>query len=295
MVACSGGPDSVALVHVLARLAPELGFTVAVAAVDHGLRPEAAGEVAWVGRMARASGLPFHPLDVRVTPGPSVQAHARAARYGALLGLARTLGARRIATGHTLDDQAETVLARLLRGAGVTGLSAIAPRRRDGVVRPLIDCTRAQVRAHLTHHGLACLQDPSNRDRRYERVRLREELLPRLAQEDPQVAEHLASLADEARATARWAQRRGRRLVERSAGAGALCTSRLRAAPPPVRRAALRQWVGRATGLDPRRAHLEQLERALGGRGEILLPGGVTVRAERGWLRIARDGQAGEP
>jgi tRNA(Ile)-lysidine synthase len=288
LVACSGGPDSVALLHVLARLAPELGVSVAVASVDHGLRPEAEGEVAWVGRLAGQLGLGFHPLRVTVASGPSVQAAARQARYGALRGAAASLGARRIATGHTLDDQAETVLARLLRGAGITGLSGIAPRRRDGVVRPLIDCTREEVRAHLAHHGLAHLQDPSNADPRFERVRLRAEVLPSLAREDPQVAAHLAHLADEARATARWAERRARRLMARASDPDRLRTARLRSLPPPVRWALLRLWLARATGARAARAHLEDLDRASRGRGEVRLPGGFRVVARPGELTLHR-------
>jgi tRNA(Ile)-lysidine synthase len=284
VVACSGGPDSVALAHVLGRLAPELGMSLVVASVDHGLRAEAPEEVAWVGRFAERLGLPFHPLKVRVGAGPSVQAAARQARYDALRTLAASLKARRIATGHTLDDQAETVLARVLRGAGVAGLGGIAPRRRDGVVRPLIDCTREQVRAHLRHHGLASLEDPSNTDPRFERARLRAGLLPLLAEEDPQVAVHLARLADEARATARWAQNRARRLLVRASNARRLSCARLRALPTPVRQALLREWVRAATGEAPSRSHLEQLERAARGHGEVRLPGHARVVADGGTL-----------
>jgi tRNA(Ile)-lysidine synthase len=286
LAACSGGPDSVALVHALHRIGPELGIEVSVASVDHGLRPEAADEVAWVGAFAEGLALPFRPLRVTVPPGPSLQAAARRVRYEALRGAAQALGARRIATGHTLDDQAETVLARLLRGAGVAGLSGISPKRRDGVVRPLLDCTRAEVRAHLAHHGLRWLEDPSNQDPRFERVRLRSQVLPMLAEEDPQVRVHLAQLADEARVTARWAQRRARRILARAAHPDRLRTARLRSLGPPVRRALLRQWVARATGADPGRAHLEALEHALRGRGEVWLPGGARVVASPGELRL---------
>ncbi|MFW6051574.1 MAG: tRNA lysidine(34) synthetase TilS [Myxococcota bacterium] len=286
LVACSGGADSVALAQVLARLGPEMGFTVAVASVDHGLRPEAPDEVAWVGRLSAGLGLDFHPLRVSLPSAPSLQAAARAARYRALLELARATGAGRVATGHTLDDQAETVLARLLRGAGIAGLSGIAPRRRDGVVRPLIDCSRAQVRAHLDHHGMSFLSDPSNADPRFERVRIRHALLPRLAEENPRIGTHLAHLADEARASAGWARRGAERLLSASASPHVLRSARLRAAAPPVRRAALRRWVARATGRAPGRAHLEEIERALRGRGEVRLPGGGRVHAGRGWLQI---------
>lgn len=288
LVACSGGPDSVALAHALARLAPEWGLDLTVASVDHGLRPGSADEVATVGELAAELGAPFHRLQVVVPAGPSVQGAARAARYGALAGLVRSLGATALATGHTLDDQAETVLSRILRGAGITGLSGIAPRRRDGVIRPLIDCSRRQVRDHLTRHGLGCVEDPSNADGRFERVRLRTDLLPRLATEDPQVARHLAQLADEARATSRWARRRAERMLAHGTEPHRLSSARLRAAPETVRRAALRRWIVRGTGVAPGRAHLEQIERALGGRGEVWLPGGYRVLAEPGQLLLRR-------
>ncbi len=125
VVACSGGPDSVALVDVLGRLASDLGVTLLVASVDHGIRPEARAEVEGVAALAARLSLPFRALRVSVEAGTSPQARAREARYGALQELAKAEGARRIAVGHTRDDQAETVLTRLLRGASIDGLSGI--------------------------------------------------------------------------------------------------------------------------------------------------------------------------
>ncbi|HEX6245526.1 MAG TPA: tRNA lysidine(34) synthetase TilS, partial [Polyangiales bacterium] len=129
LVACSGGPDSQALLHVLWALRAEHGCALSVAGVDHGLRADAAAELQLAARLALQLGLPFHALRVEVERGASLQAQARAARYAALLACAREQGAERVAVGHTQDDQAETVLARLLRGTGIDGLGAIEPRR----------------------------------------------------------------------------------------------------------------------------------------------------------------------
>lgn len=290
LVACSGGPDSVAMTHALAALRRELGVTLHVASVDHGLRPAAAAEVAAVGRLAGELGLPFRSLRVEVPAGGSLQAAARAARYEALRALAADVSARRIAVGHTQDDQAETVLDRILRGAGLDGLAGIAPRRRDGVIRPLIDCRRADVRAYLEACSVTAVTDPSNEDRRFERVRIRLDLVPALAAEDPAVVPHLARLADDARAARRLVRARGRRLLV-SCGFPEVDpeVARLRRAPEAVRRAALRLWIGARAGVRPRRSHVEALERMLAdGRGEVLLGNAQAARVVSGRLVASR-------
>ena len=156
LVACSGGPDSTTLLHVLHRLRSELGITLCVASIDHGLRPESAFEVEQVGAFASTLGLPFYPVRVDLAAeGVSIQARARELRYEALHEVARSHDAVRIAVGHTQDDQAETVLARMLRGAGLRGLGGIEARRSDGVIRPLLDCSRADVRTYALEHELS--------------------------------------------------------------------------------------------------------------------------------------------
>ena len=148
IVAVSGGPDSMALLHALWELRARLGLTLEVAAVDHGLRADAAREVQLVRERAEALGLPFSAVSVDVTAerrrrrGASLQDAARDARLRALGELARAHGADRVALGHQADDQAETVLYRIIRGTGVGGLAGI-PHRRDVFVRPLLDVTRA--------------------------------------------------------------------------------------------------------------------------------------------------------
>lgn len=269
LVACSGGPDSTALLFALHALRAEHGCALLVASVDHGLRASAAADVACARRAAEGLGLPFFGLKVEVPAGASRQALARRARYEALLTCANAEGAQRIAVGHTLDDQAETVLARLLRGTGVPGLSGIAPHREDGVVRPLIDCSRALVHASVAELALEVAHDPSNEDVRYGRVRIRQQLLPALAQENPHVAPSLCALADEAREVRRLIAAECARVL----GAGRPNVAVLREVSPVVRRWVLKAWCERELGTSLLRTHVVSLERMLERGGEVRLPG----------------------
>lgn len=202
LCACSGGPDSTALLSALARLRSRLGFGLVAHGVDHGLRPDAAAELDLAARHAASTGVPFGVTRVEVAPGGNLQARAREARRGALAVAARAAGACRIATGHTADDRAETFLLRLLRGAGPRGLAVLPPSAplsaepRLTLIRPLLLARRIDVTAHLTRHGLASAQDPSNTDARFLRARVRNELLPLLESMSPKVAEHLCALAE---------------------------------------------------------------------------------------------------
>ncbi len=269
LVACSGGPDSTVLLHVLHTLREEHGCELVVASVDHGLRPTAAADVACAGRSAAALGVRFVPLEVVVGPGASKQAHARQARYSALAACAATVGAECIAVGHTQDDQAETVIARLLRGTGLPGLSGIAPRREDGVVRPLIDCRRQDVHAYLSTHDLDAAIDPSNQDMRFGRVRIRHQVLPTLVGENAHLVPSLCALADEAREVRALIASECHRVL----GVDPPNAERLRGEPSPVRRWALKAWCEHEHGIALLRTHLEALERMLTHGGEVRLPG----------------------
>src|SRR5512142_114461 len=166
LVAVSAGPDSTALLGALAALR-DRGELAGVAAlhVDHGLRPGGAEDAACAAAACARLGVPFESVAVRVTAG-NVQAEARRARYAALRAAAARSGASRIATGHTRTDQAETVLLRLLRGAGARGLAGIPPRR-GSIVRPLIDRSRAEGIAFCARAGLAWRDDPTNATPRF--------------------------------------------------------------------------------------------------------------------------------
>jgi tRNA(Ile)-lysidine synthase len=196
LAAVSGGGDSMALLHVLALLRKRLGHEVVAHGVDHGLRAEAAAELDLAERVARSLEVPMTRSHLNVAPGGNLQARAREGRSKALREEAERVGAKVIATGHHADDRAETVLLRMLRGAGPRGLAVLPPRAGD-LVRPLISARRKDVLAHLVRHELPYASDPSNTDPRFLRVRVRHELLPLLERLSPGIVGHLTALADQ--------------------------------------------------------------------------------------------------
>lgn len=196
LVGVSGGPDSMALMHVLSGLRGKLGFEVLAQAVVHGLRAEAEGEVELAGREAERMGVELQVTRLKVPPGGNLQARARKARLAALREAAGDRGAERIALAHHADDRAETVMMRILRGTGPAGL-AVMPARAKDLIRPLIRARRNDVLSHLHRHGIPFAIDPSNQDSRFMRVRVRSEIMPLLESISPAVVEHLCALADD--------------------------------------------------------------------------------------------------
>jgi len=188
LLAVSGGPDSVSLMWLAARWRKSLshGPRLVAVTVDHGLRHEAAREARSVKELARALDLPHQTVRwTGAKPVTGVPAAARAARYRLLARAARREGATHILTAHTRDDQAETLLMRLLRGSGITGLSAMARESaRDGVIlaRPLLSLPKSRLVATLKRAGIGYTDDPTNRDTAFARPRLRA-MLPLLAAE----------------------------------------------------------------------------------------------------------------
>jgi tRNA(Ile)-lysidine synthase len=208
LCAVSGGPDSMALLHALWELRERLGVALAVATVDHGMRPEARAEAELVAARARDLDVEWRLLavDVRAARaagrGSSCQSSswqdvARRLRLAALEAHARAIGAHKIALGHQADDQEETILFRILRGTGVRGLAGI-PYRREMFVRPLLDVGRAQILTYLRRRSIPFVEDPSNRDARFARARLRHQILPALRAENPRLGEALRALAADA-------------------------------------------------------------------------------------------------
>ena len=178
LLAVSGGPDSTALMHAAAALREASGASVAVATVDHGLRPGSDAEAADVGRAARTLGLPHTRLPwAGPKPGTGLQEAARDVRYALLSAHAAAIGAGLVLTGHTRDDQAETVLMRLAAGSGLAGLAGMRAERElaPGLVlgRPFLHLPKAILVAWCEARGLAYLRDPSNADPRFARGRLR--------------------------------------------------------------------------------------------------------------------------
>jgi len=183
-VAVSGGPDSTCLLHALFDLRRLLRIRLLVFHFDHRLRPGSAEDATYVRRTAERLGLPFRSAEAAThpEPGESVEDWARRARYAALALAMREAGATKGATGHTLDDQAETVLLALLRGGGLDAVAGIAPVQ-GGVVRPLLEVTRDEVEAFCRSKRLRPREDPTNRDTRLLRNAIRLKVLPMLERE----------------------------------------------------------------------------------------------------------------
>ncbi len=294
LVALSAGPDSTALVASMAALR-DAGEIAAVAAlhVDHGLRPGGDEDAACAAEACGRLGVPLESVRITVGPG-NVQAAARRARYSALADAALRVGATRIATGHTRTDQAETVLLRLMRGAGALGLSGI-PARRGSIVRPLIDRSREEGIAYLRSMSLRWRDDPTNATPRFARNRLRLALWPVLAGLAPAAERALARAADLAREDERALARRAREIAGDRAQADLHV---LAAAPIAVRRRVIRRMWRNAGGSAALEAKHVDAVLALARRarpGRTALPGGLEGRARYGVLAIARPSRDAVP
>ena len=271
--AVSGGADSLALL----ALAVRAGTRPTAVHVDHGLRPGSADEADVVRDAARHLGAGFRAERVEVAPGPNLEARARLARYRAL--------PRGVLTGHTADDQAETVLLHLLRGAGLDGLAGFDP-----ATRPLARLRRAETHGLCTELGWRPLQDPSNLDARFRRNRVRRELLPLLdAIAERDVAAVLASQADHLRDDVALLESLAAALDPTDARA-------LAAAPVPLARRAVRAWLRAGEERHPPDA--AAVERVLAvARGEMTaceVPGGRRVRRSRQRLTLEPAGGPGD-
>ncbi|HEX4602839.1 MAG TPA: tRNA lysidine(34) synthetase TilS, partial [Candidatus Angelobacter sp.] len=207
-IACSGGADSVALLRLLLELRQELGIVLSVAHFHHQIRGAAAdADKQFVAELAARHQLEFHSgsgdVPARaVARKISLETAAREMRHQWFAGLVHQGKAQKIATAHTLDDQAETVLMRILRGTGARGLAGIAPAQKTkNLVRPLLQTRRTEIEAYLNSIGQPWREDSSNQDLAHTRNRIRHVLLPLLEREfNPSIRETLADLAEQARA-----------------------------------------------------------------------------------------------
>jgi tRNA(Ile)-lysidine synthase len=298
VVAVSGGPDSVALLRAVVAARPAAApWPLAAAHLNHALRgADSDADEAFVIDLCASLGVPLfrHRLDVgglARAEGDNLEAVARRERYRWLAAVARDAGAAWVATGHTASDQAETVLHRLLRGAGLEGLRGIAGRRElaagVGLVRPLLRARRRDVIVYLEALGQAARQDASNADLRFTRNRIRHELLPHLAESyNPAVEAALARLAEQAEEACRAEEEEAAALLSAAElpRAGALLVfdaGRLAAAPARLVRAAFR-LVWRREGWPRGRMGADDWQRladlVVSSRGGVDLPGRVTAR-----------------
>jgi tRNA(Ile)-lysidine synthase len=296
----SGGADSVALLDALASLRRRRGHRVVAAHLDHGLRPGSPADAAYCVALCERLAVPIRTGAADVQGRASrekggLEQAARRERYAFLRAVRVEEAAVAIAVAHTLDDQAETFLLRLLRGAGATGLGGMRLRQGD-ILRPLLGVTRAEVVRHLRERGLEWREDPSNADPSHRRNRVRHELLPYLeARFNPRIRAVLARAAGLLSEEAEHLRREAEVLLEgigRAEG-GDLLLARgpLAAAPAPVARAAIREALLRTGGLRQVGAgHVERVLRLVRPGAttgcRVPLPGGRQARLIRGAVRI---------
>lgn len=293
LVAVSGGCDSVVLLDLLEQAARALPLTITAAHLDHGMREGSAADARWVLDLCAARGIPL--LQERLGEPPRSEGAARAARYEFLRRAAGSSGADLIATAHTADDQAETVLFRAVRGTGLRGLGGIRGRTRAGLVRPLLPFWRRELVEHARAAGLHWREDPSNRDLRFSRNRIRHRILPEIEEEiAPGARRNLCALAALAReadsALERLARDAERVLVRREGPALVLARDRLRDYDPAIATRLVRRLLRRLGAVPGRvgtRAALQFITEASSGR-EMQLPSGVRVRLEFGEARVER-------
>jgi len=198
VVAVSGGPDSVCLLDILKQLSEELEISLVVAHFNHGLRQaEDESETRLVRELTESMDLPFETEKTSLLEegSASMEERARDARYKFLEEVGDRSHASKIAMGHNLNDQAETVLMRLLRGSGPSGLAGIPPIRDNRIIRPLIEIKREDIESYIKARGLPYAIDSSNLDTKYLRNRIRLELMPMMLEYQPQLVEHLGQLA----------------------------------------------------------------------------------------------------
>jgi tRNA(Ile)-lysidine synthase len=305
VVGLSGGADSLALLAAVAFEAPKRAIAVLSVTVDHALQEGSADVAAAAAREARARGVDARVVRVEVTGEGGPEAAARAARYAALTAAAVDAGAAAILTGHTLDDQAETVLLGLARGAGGTSLQGMPPASdRDGItlLRPLLGVRRATTRAACAAEGLTPWDDPHNRDPRFARVRVRERVLPVLEAElGPGVADALARTAEQLRedgeAFAEMIDETIEDIVEHVEAGISISVPALAANPAALRHRIVRHVVASEFGTSLTRAQTLEVARLAtdwSGQGPIDLPG---CRARRigARLEFTAAGRAPEP
>lgn len=296
LVAVSGGPDSVALLHLLKLLAPSLDLQLRAAHVHHGLRGAAADRDArFVSDLAASLGVPFTLCyaDVRTHADRHrlcVEEAGRRLRYGLLEEVAAAAGCGPVATGHQADDNAESVLLFLLRGSGLPGVSGIAPVRKGRWIRPMLDIGREEILAFLHGAGHPFVQDASNQDRRYMRNRIRIELMPLLRSRfAPKIRDRLAAFSRIVAEEDRWIEETVGPLLraavlESSEDRMVLSGAELARQPRPVQRRMLRgalsAFRGSLRGID-----FAAVERGLSlvrpdAPAAVCLPGGTRMVRE---------------
>ncbi|HZK25578.1 MAG TPA: tRNA lysidine(34) synthetase TilS [Oscillospiraceae bacterium] len=308
LIAVSGGPDSLSLLHLLHKLAPELRIKLHLAHINHGLRSEAAAEALAIKKWALQMHLPvtvsrINVKSIQEKQHLSVEAAAREGRYQALLAVAQQVGASRIATGHHRDDRVETLLLRLITGSGLDGLKGIPSRRSLApgieVIRPLYDVPRKQIEAYCRQKKLQPLWDPSNAELVYLRNRVRLHLLPFLEREfGPHIRRTLAQTtellaADSSLIAELTAQAYATLAYTADNGTIVLKLDLLSALAEPLQARLVRQALWQAGAKRIGHLHVQQVLAVMQSKSpsaRCLVPGGIVVQREYkqllvGWLK----------
>ena len=294
----SGGPDSVCLLHLLARLRARLPLDLRAAHLHHGLRgAEADDDAAYVAELCKRLDVPLatERIAVKKQRGRSLEEAAREARYAFFRRVATAARAHVLALGHTADDQAETILLNMLRGAGLAGLRGMRAlaRRNDGgvdlvIARPLLATRRQETEAYCREHGLEAREDSSNRSPEFTRNRVRQELVPLLESFNPKVQEALLRTGAQAEAGLDFLDAAARKawpeLVGVAEGRVTFDRARLNALHPALQAALMRRALLEARGTlqGIEEAHVAaMLALARGPSGKAVdLPDGLVLRAE---------------
>lgn len=294
-VAVSGGADSMCLLYVLREIAPRWNLHLSVVHIDHGIRGEASrADAEFVRQQAAALGLFFHLHEANLSStDENLEQAARKVRQEFYGDLIASGAVDRVATGHTRSDQAETVLYRLFRGAGLAGLRGVLPVTNSGLVRPLLDVTREEIEAWLRERGIEWREDETNLHRTFARNRLRHEFLPMIREAfNPRLDEVLAHLAVLAQDEEDWWRRELGPVPARIPVY--LNVLELAAEHPAISRRLIRQALERIKG-DLRQVNFSHVEtvlemaRSRQGSGRVQLPG-VDVFRSFDWIRIAPAG-----
>lgn len=296
VVACSGGPDSLCLLHSLVRLERLLRVHVTGFHFDHRLREGSEKDAAYVEGQCRKLGVPFVLREARSKPrrGESVEAWARTVRYEALNAVVEELGGAAAAVAHTADDQAETVLLALLKGGGLEAVSGMRPVTRP-IVRPLLEVRRDETVAFCRALRLRPRDDPMNRDPAYLRVALRTRVVPLLEERlgrgvRQTLARTAALLAEDAEMLDAMAtDASGAVVAERSENGRLLRVGPLRDLPRPLAARVVRREM-RSLGVLPDSAAIDAVLGLAAGRPgrRSNLPGGLSARREREYVRLSR-------
>ncbi len=294
IVGVSGGPDSVVLLYILKSLSKELKISLHVAHLDHMLRKDSYKDREFVEKLAHKLKIPVTVAEINIkelAKAGSLEEIARNARFGFLFKVARDIKADKIALGHNLDDQAETVLMRIIRGAGLYGLSGILPKRNITgyqVIRPLIEVKRREIETFLKRKKIRPRIDTSNLEDIYFRNKIRNRLLPLLEKEyNKNIKEVLSNMSESIGYDYDYLMHVAQRSIRQSKTK--LNLTRLIKLHPAIRRLVLRMTIARVKG-DTRRitfAHIKELEDLIFNRpvnSIVDLPKGVSVVKKKNQL-----------